>query len=144
VNDLLALRTAIYEHFATTGRAPSRSWLAGEVGDITAADTALHRLHELHMVVLGDDGEIDMALPFSSTPTDHLVTGDGCSWWANCSWDALAVVAALDVDARIESTWVDTGETVHLSVTDGRLEAPDGLIHFAVPARHWWDDIRET
>ena len=32
-----------------------------------------------------------------------------------------------------------------LDIRDGALEAPaDGVIHFAFPAAHWWDDIGST
>ena len=35
--------------------------------------------------------------------TDYRVSSGGRTWWANCAWDALAIPAALTVDARIEA-----------------------------------------
>jgi hypothetical protein len=85
-----------------------------------------------------------MALPFSAEPTDHRVTAATGAWWANCAWDALAVLAAMHSDGRIASTWDDTGEPVDLSVVDGRLDSTEGFVHFAIPAHRWWDDIVRT
>jgi hypothetical protein len=110
------------------------------------------------MIVLDDrpttKGEVRMALPFSSEPTgfevsSSEVTSGGRRWWANCAWDSFAVVAALDIDSRIEATWMDTGEPVDITITSGvisdGLDGDDeGFVHFAVPASRWWDDIVET
>lgn len=142
--DDLVLRHWIYRHFADTGRAPAPAAIAELAGDPEVASEQLRRLHEAHMVVLDDDGAIRMALPFSARRTEHLVFGDGRSWWANCAWDALAIPVALGEDATIEATWLDTGRPVELAVRDGELRGDDGFVHFVVPARHWWDDIVET
>ena len=72
---------------------------------------------------------------------DFRVTTAIGSWWANCAWDSLAILAALHADGRIDSTWADTGEPLTLTVTEGRLDQPDGFVGFAVPAAQWWDDI---
>ena len=133
----LALRHRIYQTLAGTGRAPTRA----DIGD----DAALRELHEAHMVVLDDDGEIAMALPFANRPTEHRVVAGERSWWANCAWDSLAIPAALALDAAIEARWIDTGEPVDLAVRHGRLVGDTArFVHFQVPARHWWDDIVET
>lgn len=145
----LELRAVIYEHFATTGRAPSVDVLTSIAGGPELTIAALRRLHDGHMVVLGADGEIAMALPFSATPTEHVVTADDRTWWANCAWDAFAIVAATQVDAHISSRWIDTGAPVDISIDidadgDDAVSASDGFVHFAIPARRWWDDIVET
>lgn len=112
--DALELRTLVYRHFVDTGRAPTRSELIKAVGDSGAADLLLRELHTSHMLVLDDRdhrrGEIRMALPFAAEPTNYRVMTTSGSSWANCAWDALAVVAALHADGRITSTWVDTGD----------------------------------
>ena len=143
--DDLDLRSAIYRHIVNSGTPPLRGELVEWIGTQAAADAQLQRLHDAHMIVLDDRphrrGEIRMALPFAAEPTDFLVTTKRGAWWANCAWDSLAVVAALHDDARITSTWRDTGEQVEIDVVDGVLSRSDGFIHFRVPARHWWDDI---
>ena len=147
MNDL-QLRSVIYWHFVKTGLAPSRSELAERVGSQTDTDEQLHRLHDSHMIVLDDRpgrfGEIRMALPFAAEPTNYRVTTANGGWWANCAWDSLAICAAIQLDARIESTWADTSERLVIDVIDQQPETTVGFIHFQIPARHWWDDIVET
>ena len=110
-----------------------------------AAD-GLQRLDDRRYIVLGGDGEIAMALPFAARPTGHRVVAGTRRWWANCAWDALAIPAALATDAAIEARWLDDDEPVDLRIANGQPvgDAVDGLIHFTIPARHWWDDIVET
>ncbi len=85
-----------------------------------------------------------MALPFSAVPTDYRVVADDREWWANCAWDSLAIPAVLRIDATIDARWHDTGEPIELAVAGGTLTSTGGFIHFAIPARQWWDDIVET
>lgn len=85
-----------------------------------------------------------MALPFSATPTDHVVRSGNLSWFANCAWDALAIPVAIGGDAHIASVWLDDGSPVTLSVTGTELSSYEGYVHFGVAAAHWWDDIVET
>ena len=143
--DDLELRSVIYRRFASHGVPPSRHELIELIGSEKEATARLRRLHDAHMIVLDDRphraGEIRMALPFSSEPTDYRVTTDDGGWWANCAWDSLAIVAALGRDAHVESTWSDTGESLDFDVVDGQLSRRDGFVYFQVPARHWWDDI---
>ena len=135
----------VYRHFVEVGVAPTRHDLAERIGDIDVVDELLRELHDRHLLVLDDrperQGEIRMALPFASEPTTWRVTTESGAWWANCAWDSLAILAALHSDGRIDSTWADTGEPAHLTVTDGQLDQPDGYISFPLPAAQWWDDI---
>ena len=143
--DALALRSVIYRHIVATGTAPTRIALTTLVGDADSNDQLLRSLHDQHMIVLDDRphrrGEIRMALPFAAEPTDFRVEADNGAWWANCAWDSLAIVAALKTDARITSTWSDTGQRMNLTIVDGHLSATAGYVHFAIPAHQWWDDI---
>lgn len=143
--DPLEFRFVVYRHFVETGRAPSRRKLVDVVGDIDDVDRLLRELHDRHMLVLDDRdhrrGAIRMALPFAAEPTDFRVITDTGSWWANCAWDAFAILAALHADGRITSTWADTGEPLELTVRDGELDDHDGYVSFPLPASRWWDDI---
>ncbi len=143
--DPLELRFIVYRHFVETGAAPTRRELADVVGDLGKVDELLRVLHDRHMLVLDDRpdrvGEVRMALPFAAELTGFRVTTAEGAWWANCAWDSLAVLAALHRDGHIASSWSDSGEPLALTVTDGQLDDTDGYIHFAVPARRWWDDI---
>jgi hypothetical protein len=138
------LRYRIYRNLADTGTPPAAAELEEWCGGPAATAGALRRLHDSHAVVLDEAGSIRMALPFSAVASGHRVVADDSAWWANCAWDALAIPAALDVDATIEAAWLDTGEPVDLEVRQGELRHSGGFVHFAIPARHWWDDIVET
>ncbi|MEM9466819.1 MAG: organomercurial lyase [Actinomycetota bacterium] len=144
--DDLELRRHVYRTIADTGRAPTAAEIGALVGGPDAAAEHLARLDDRHFVVLDDDGEIAMALPFAANPTGHRVISDDRSWWANCAWDALAIPAAMHADAHIEARWLDDDSPVDLRIERGRPvgDAADALIHFTIPARHWWDDIVET
>ena len=144
--DDLDLRAHVYRTIADTGRAPTTADIAELVGGVDEAAAHLERLDDRHFVVLGDDGEIAMALPFAARPTGHRVIAGEQRWWANCAWDSLAIPAALDADATIEARWLDDDTPVDLRIENGRPvgDAVDGWIHFTIPARHWWDDIVET
>src|SRR3954463_6934915 len=106
----LALRHSIMRAFAATGRPP-------RVGD---ADT-LRSLAAQHVVALADDGEIRMAHPFAGHTDGARVDAGGRTWWGNCAWDGLGIVAALGLE----------GATV---TSNGVTLAPDTLFHVAVPA----------
>ena len=142
----MALRSLIYRHIVKTGFAPTRAEIIQIVGH--EADAQLRRLHDAHMIVLDQRphrlGEIRMALPFAAESTNFRVSTESGAWWANCAWDALAVVAAIQENARIDSTWSDTDQPFLLDISDGVLVPAIGYIHFRIAARHWWDDIVRT
>lgn len=140
-----AVRHAIYAGLAATGTVPSRAVLETAAGGAEGLDHRLTALHEHHQVVLDADGTIRMALPFSAIPTDHVVRSGDRRWFANCAWDALAIPAALGVDAEIRAPWLDDASSVDLRIVDNELVGDtDAHIHFVVPARRWWDDIVDT
>lgn len=121
-----ALRRTILEAFAATGRPPP-------VDD----QPALRALAEQHVVVLSEDG-VRMAHPFAAHREGARVQAGDRTWWGNCAWDGLGIVAALRLP---EATVTSDGLALH--VRDGAV-AGDALFHVAVPARHWWEDIGFT
>ena len=137
------LRRVIYAGLAATGDVSNEATLASVAGD--GLDVRLRRLHDAHQIVLDDDGSIRMALPFSAIETNHVVRAGERRWFANCAWDALAIPAALKIDAEIDAPWLDDDTPVALRIIAGELHGDvDARVHFAVPARHWWDDIVHT
>lgn len=138
------LREEIYGTVAATGRLPTRDALVAEGAAPGPLAEALRDLHDRHEIVLGADGEIAMALPFSAAPTPFVVRSGGIDYWANCAWDSLAVPIALHRDAMVEARWGDGDEPFRFEIRDGRLDAEAGLVHFSKPARRWWDDIADT
>jgi hypothetical protein len=116
----LELRAEILRAFAQTG-APPR----------VADRSALAALADAHVVVLDEAGAIRMAHPFAAHRDGARVDAGGRTWWGNCAWDGLGIVAALGLrDA---------------TVTSGGLSTEDDVVfHVEVPARDWWADIGHT
>jgi hypothetical protein len=143
----LRIRSAVYGSFVREGNAPSAADTAEALGlDRQDVEQAFRRLHDAHALVLEPDTtKIRMLNPFSVVETPHRVYADGRSWYANCAWDALGIPGALHGDGVIQSPCPDCGELLELEVRDGQLvRGAELLVHFVVPARHWWDDIAFT
>ena len=137
------VRVAVYQLFIEQGRAPVAAEVAKQVSATPAAvEEAFHRLHESHLLVLAQGSDyIWMANPFSALPTSYSATSGDKIFWGNCIWDALGIVAMLGSDGTVTSLCPDCGDELQLEVRDGEPAPTDHLVHFTVPARHWWDDI---
>ncbi|NIP57205.1 MAG: hypothetical protein GWM92_03530, partial [Gemmatimonadetes bacterium] len=70
-------------------------------------------------------------------------TPDG-RYWANCAWDALAIPSLLTTDARVDTRCPVSGERVVLRVRDGEVVGAEGVIHFLVPPRRFWENVGFT
>jgi hypothetical protein len=103
---------------------------------------AYRRLRAQRLLVIEADGSsIRMASPFSGVPTQHVVEAGEIKYFANCAWDALGVLAALQKPGTIHSRCEQSGEPFHLNVGLQGPEPSDWLFHCLVPAAKWWDDI---
>ena len=147
MNDLDRLvRWLIYQHFLTAGSPPPFDRLM-RLAETTAGDLrdSLRRLADAHAIALSDDGDhIWMAHPFSGVPTDYRVETGELGFQANCAWDALAIPALIGRDARIHTTNPVLRESMQLEIRDGELQPTLSVIHFVVPASHFWEDIGYT
>ena len=137
------VRLRIYRELVASGRVPLAERVAARmkrpVEDIHAA---FERLEASHVILLQKDTrEILRAAPFWASPTTFQVESGRRSWWASCIWDALGIPTLLGRDARILTACGCCGEAMPLSVRSGELERARGVIHFAVPARRWYEDI---
>ena len=137
------VRVAIYRFFVEQGRAPVATEIAeGLTLSPFQVEEAFRRLHENHVVVLAPGTPyIWMANPFSALPTPYLVRSAGKTFWGNCIWDALGILATIGMDGTVSSRCPDCSEALTVEVRDGELANPTGLVHYAVPAAAWWDDI---
>jgi hypothetical protein len=147
-NFKIQVRLKLYELFVASGACPKKDEIAGALGCSTAdVSTAYKQLADAHMLVLQPGtGEVLMASPLSAVPTPFVVeTQLGAAtrnWYGNCIWDALGVIAMLRGDGRVLTSCGCCGESMAVSVRNGEVKAePPGIVHFAIPARHWWDDI---
>jgi hypothetical protein len=142
------VRVRLYQLFLELGRCPSSVELAAAL-ECGASEVvaAFHELAASHMLVLQPgSGEVLMANPLSAVPTPFVVeTRQGTSprtWYGNCIWDALGVIAMLQRDGQVLASCGCCGESMTVRVRNAEVEAnPPGIVHFAIPARHWWDDI---
>jgi len=142
------VRLRIYELFVKTGRCPSKADVAAELGcSVSEVGEAVRGLADSHVLVLQPgSGEVLMANPLSAVPTPFAVETESPagrrSWYGNCIWDALGVVAMLHGDGRVLASCGCCGESMTVRVRDREVFCePQGIVHFALPARQWWDDI---
>jgi hypothetical protein len=141
------VKLAIYDTFARTTKAPTVSDIAAQLAaPLDQVQAAFDELHKQRLLVPepGDKTRIRMAPPFSAIETPFRVTVDDREYFAPCAWDAFGISAALHDDAVIRTSDAHTGEAMTLVVRDGTPEQQPCVVHIAVPAAHWWDDIIYT
>ena len=138
-------RVTIYRSFLETGHPPAvEEELATALQcDSAEAERQLNLLADAHTVVLAPGTRsIWMAHPFSATPTPYRVSSAGKSYWANCAWDAFGIAALVERDTECIARCPDCLESIDLSVRGGSVGV--GIVHFAVPPRHFWDNVAYT
>ncbi len=138
------VRLFVYRHFLDEGVPPTVAEAAEALAIAVPDAEASFRRLEANRVLVFAPGTLDiwMANPLCAYPTSFWVETPRGAWWGTCIWDALGIPAMLGEPGVVRTTCADCGEPFTLTVDPG--EGPDdlrGLLHFAVPARHWWDDI---
>jgi len=137
------VRSYVYQFFVHRQRAPEASEIAAALS-ITFDDvieTLGHLAADRVLVLDARRTGILMAEPFSAVETRFNVRSGKRAWWSNCAWDALGIAAALHADVEIQSSCPDCNHPLSLSVKAGRVTGDQCVIHLAVPAARWWDDI---
>ncbi len=144
----LAVRQHIYDEIIERTSVPTAAQLAQGLGrSIDEVRDSFRRMAEGHILVLQEgNGEILMANPFSAVPTPFLVTAGGRSWWGNCIWDALGIAAMVRHDAHVLTGCGDCNDAMQVRIEGGAatMEVGEGIAHFSVPAKRWWDNIKFT
>src|ERR1700745_2535864 len=136
------LRLFIYRHLLRHEESPAVAEMAHGLRTSAAKIRAsLSRLSESHAFMTQENGELWRAAPFSCIPTGFPVTVGKKSWYGNCIWDALGIPAMLNKDARIGAACSCCNLDMPVEIRRGRLRADEGIIHFAVPARLWYQDV---
>ena len=137
------VRLAIYRQFVERGHAPVAAEVGLEVGAGPAdVELAFKRLHDAHVIVLAPGSNyLWMVNPFSALPTAYAVDVRGKSFWGNCIWDALGIVALLGGTGTVHTRCPDCADELTVEIQDNEPVHRDGVVHYAVPAAHWWDDI---
>lgn len=137
------VRLRVYRRWLDDGHAPTPPELARDLGVTPVeVEAALRRMAERREVVLAPGTPyVWMANPLSALPTPFAVEARGLRLWANCIWDALGVSAMLDAPATVSSACPDCAEPLSFDVAPGQAPERGWIVHFAVPAAHWWDDV---
>lgn len=140
------VRLCVYRRLLEDGLAPRHERVAEELRiDPDEAGAAFRRLAEGRVLVLEPGTlEVWMANPLSAVPTDFRVATPRGTHFANCIWDAFGVIAMLGGEGAVATHCPCCGEPMELRVEESELRPAEGLVHFAVPARRWWDDIGYT
>ncbi len=143
---LQGVRLYVFRQSADTARVPQALEIADALGRrVDEIKAALKQLAVNKVLILApNDGQIWVANPFCAVPSAFRVHTSGKTYSAICIWDALGVAAALHKDVVIDALCGDCGEAMQLEVAGDKLERSEGIIHFAVPAHHWWDNIGFT
>jgi hypothetical protein len=139
------VRHFVYRHFVDTARAPALDAIAHHTGEPSDAVTAaLRRLADGRALVLAPaSSAVWMAHPFSAVPTAYPVEARGQAYWANCAWDAMGVFALLGGPARMTSYCADCAAPLSVELHEGAI-AGDGVVHFVVPPRRFWENVAYT
>jgi hypothetical protein len=140
------VRLYVFREAAETTRVPQPPQIAAALGrPQREVEQALRQLAAGKVLILApNDGNIWAANPFCAVASPFRVDARGKTYRAICIWDALGIVAALGTDAVIRAACGDCSEPMSLEIAAGELTRSEGIIHFAVPAHHWWDNIGFT
>lgn len=141
-----AVREHVFTHAARTGAVPQPAQIASALGrPQPEIEDALRQLAAGRVLILAPNStNIWAANPFCAVSSGFRVESHGTTYHGVCIWDALGIAAAIGRDATIQAYCGDCSEPMTLEVAGGELTRSDGLLHFAVPARHWWDNIGFT
>ncbi len=140
------IRLYVYAQMVETSAAPSTAETARALTcSLAEAEGGYRALAEARVSVLRPDSTtIWMAMPFSNMQSAFTVIAGGRAYYAPCAWDAFGIPALLGADARIFTTCADCGGVLERKVAGGGLTETRGLVHFALPARRWWNNVGFT
>ncbi len=140
------VRLHVYGRFAAEGRPPSYEETAEALGlSPEDAEAAYLRLGKERVFILAPNAvTIWAANPLCATPSAFPVEAGGRRWYGICIWDALGIPAMLGTDGSVATPCPDCGESLVFDVRAGELRPVDAVVHFAVPARRWWENIGFT
>ena len=140
------LRIFIYEHLVANGLPPTLETIAHRFGmRRSEAREALAAVKIGNTILVHpESGEIWMAGPFSATKTDYEAVAGNRTYWANCAWDVLGIPMILNEPVQIHTKCTDCGSAMTIDGSPAKPPTETAVVHFLVPARHWYDDIGFT
>lgn len=143
------VRKFIFDHFLEHSAPPVVEQLMTEFA--LSRDEASQVLHDLeaarHIALVKGIDRILMAFPFSAIATPFQVTTRGRRYFANCAWDAIAFLAMLGDDVRVDSFCHHCATPISIELAEGRavrVEPEGAIVFLALPPTEWWADITNT
>ncbi len=135
------LRLLVYRHLLRREKCPTTAEMArGLRTSPSNVRASLARLSQSHAFMTQENGELWRAAPFSCIPTAFPVAVGRKSWFGNCIWDALGIPAMMKKNARIGAACGCCNFDLPVEIRRGKISG-NGIIHIAVPARHWYKDV---
>ena len=135
-----AVYAAILERTVPPSAEETAAALSVSPDDVRAAYERLNDRHALFLTPGSHD--VRMAHPspayrprFGSSPATHLL--------GELRVGRARHPAALHADARIEAP-IGDGESIRFAIEAGRVKGWDGVVHYPLPFRRWYDDLIET
>ena len=140
------VRLFVLQRFVETARPPAAEETAEALHlTLTESTAAYDRLAANHVLVLEPGThDIRMANPLSAVETPFPAQIGEKRYYGNCIWDAFGTVAMLGGSGTIDSRCACCDEALTLEIDNLELRPVEAVVHFAVPAAHWWDDIVYT
>lgn len=140
------VRLFVFRQAADTARVPQPGEIAAALSrSQPEVEEAIRRLATDRVWFLAPGtANIWAANPFCAVPSNFRVDARGRTYWGVCIWDALGILAALHTDGTVTARCGDCHEELVLEVRDGVLVRDEGVVHFAVPAVRWWENIAFT
>jgi hypothetical protein len=144
------VRLRVYEHFLEHGRPPVAEELMVDFGlSRGEAIDVLRQLVETRGVALvKGTARILMAWPFSAIATPFVVRARGQTYFANCSWDAIAFHAMLGTEpVHISSRCHHCAAEIRIELRNGRatvVQPESTIVYLALRPTEWWEDIIAT
>lgn len=144
------VRLFVFEHFLARVVPPTVEQLMNQF-ELSRAETVavLSELAEARSLALvAGTSRILMAWPFSAVATPFIVATRGQSYFANCSWDAIAFHAMLgEAPVKIDSWCHHCARPISIGFDSGRatlVEPPTTIVYLALRPTQWWEDIIST
>lgn len=137
------VRLELYAAFVKEGVAPSAGSLAHHLArSPEEIHAAFESLAAGKVIVLQPQSrEVLMANPLCAVATPYQVEAGGKNFFSACVWDGLGVIAMLGDSGVVRSSCACCGEAMLVRIDNGSPVDPNGIIHFAVPAKRWWENI---
>jgi hypothetical protein len=137
------VRLALYGEFVRTASPPTAETVAARTqAPVVEVRAALERLAAGKAIVLQPQSrEVLMANPLCAVPTPFRVRNQGRSFFGSCVWDGLGIMAMLRGYSILDTSCACCGEAMMIETRDGQMASAGGVIHFAIPAKRWWENI---